>query len=77
MPTIHSAVFQQPVDRTEHLNKERYPHTTATNKTPAINNQSAQLTISRLPGFLWTLKDFIKNNNAFHKVHNKMTMQEF
>jgi hypothetical protein len=46
-------------------------------KTPTINNQCPQLAISRLLGFLRTVKDFIENNNAFHMRLNEMTVQQF
>jgi hypothetical protein len=39
-------------------------------ETPTINNQCSQPAISRFPGILWALKDFIEdfieNNKAFH-----------
>jgi hypothetical protein len=39
----HATIFRRKrsyytLIHTEQLNKERYPHTTATNKTPTINN---------------------------------------
>jgi hypothetical protein len=41
------------------------------NKTLTINNQCAQLAISRLPGFLWTLKGLLKIlYNYIQKINN-------
>jgi hypothetical protein len=60
-----------------HRTEERYPHTIATKQNAHNWHQCARLAISRLPGVLWTLKYFIKNNNAFHTQLNIMRVQQF